>query len=160
MDFTASAHDGQSVCDLMRELQQWKDNGGNDQVVGGQQALLEVLRQVGPVLGRQGQGGSDCRQPEHPNHTRRQERRESQQPVQKYVRIPQRQLDRQWVPDVLAPLLLALLVVARQHFCRIGARIDNQQVLSVELPDKLQDFILRRRLVGKLSCQVLPHLGQ
>src|SRR3546814_3088607 len=64
-----------------------------------------------------------------------------------------------WSSDVCSSdLLAALLLVALQQFARVGQHIGGEQIRSMELPQRRDHIVLRRRILTQFLDQPFPQL--
>ena len=80
-------------------------------------------------------------------------------PVQKSVRVPQRNADEKEIPDGTLHLAPDALLVSLEERLRIGGQIALQQIRGVELTQQLDHLALGRRGIAEAFHADPPHLA-
>ena len=156
--FTATGTHRAGVSEFVKRLDQRKDDGHHQQVVGGEHAVGQTPGELAPVLTGSDAGRADDDEPR--DHTPAIEQRRVQRVgrAQQAIRIEQRQLDRHRIAQVAPPLAGGLLVVAPQQLVDVWRHLALQQVGAVQLAQQADRFFLRGRIVAEPVARQIPGL--
>ena len=165
---TAPVPHRQAMGQLMYRLDRRIHRPEQQQVAGGQHPVGQVLAQGRPVLPGQRQGRQQHRQPHQQRPRPEQPPRPAGLALEPAVRVEQRQLQTHRIEQGLLQALAALAGVPLEHFTGIRCHLGLQQILGMQLRQKLHQFRLAQRqrqgplprLLLRLLHGLLPDLVQ
>ncbi len=159
--FPAETPAGEGVAHFVQKLRNQESRAQRQPHLNAAAAQKALRLRIKPAAFRQDQKQRqpDNRQPDQRPKSAEQRADHRHPDLEKPIRIPQRNAWEQQVHQPALELAIPLLFLAAQEHLGIGGDVRFNQVRAVKLRKDLNDFRLRRRIVGQLSADEFPGIA-
>jgi hypothetical protein len=158
MHLAAAGPGRRRVAELVQGLDDREHEREQQQVVGLQHAVGQAVRELGPGLGQQHQGGQHHDQPHQCADPAPQGPPQRHETVEERAGVPQRDAHRHRVHPRAAALGLRGFLAAIEQLECVGRHVGGEQVRAVQLAEQLDQLVLCRCVVAEVALCEPPQV--